>query len=66
VSEFRSFKLYILKRQLLGEVSLQMTPSFISHMVTELEEYLRILDFLKLGEVPPHAHILHHHFYPIT
>jgi hypothetical protein len=30
-------------------------------MVNELDEYLRILSYLKKGEMPPTLHELHHH-----
>lgn len=57
----RSFKLKLLRRQLKKEISLGLPPSFINHMVNEVEEYLRILSFLLRGEVPPPLHPIHHH-----
>ena len=42
-------------------MKIHLTPTFINHMVNELEEYLRILNYLKQGEVPPVFHELHHH-----
>jgi hypothetical protein len=58
--EIRNFKLGILKRQIAGNVKINMVPTFINHMVNEVEEYLFILcSILQMGytEVNP----LHHH-----
>lgn len=59
--EFRKYKLTIIERQLKGEINIQLTPTFINHMVNELEEYLLILNYLKQGETAPIFHELHHH-----
>lgn len=59
--KFRKLKLHIIKNQLAGKITIHLTPSFINHMVNELEEYLRLLKYLKKGEVPPVAHEVHHH-----
>lgn len=59
--EMRDYKLSILERQLKGNVVIHLTPTFINHMVNELEEYILILDYLKQGETPPIFHELHHH-----
>ena len=61
VTRLRSFKLSIIKRHLTGEMKIHLTPTFINHMVNELEEYLRVLSYLKHGKVPPIFHELHHH-----
>lgn len=61
VKQLRAFKLSIIERHLTGEMKIHLTPTFINHMVNELEEYLRILNYLKQGEVPPIFHELHHH-----
>ena len=58
---FREFKLHLIKRHLIGEIEIGLGPTFLSHMVNELEEYLRVLDYLKQGKVPPIFHELHHH-----
>ncbi len=57
----RNFKLELLKKHLVGKIKIHFTPSFINHMLNELEEYLRILIHLKAGEIPPVCHELHHH-----
>ncbi len=54
------FKLQLLREHLVGEILIGLTPTFINHMVNELEEYLRILSFLLNNEVPT-AHPLHYH-----
>lgn len=59
--EFREFKLSIIKRHISGEIKIHLTPTFINHMVNELEEYLLVLSYLKRKEAPPIFHELHHH-----
>lgn len=58
--ELREFKLHLLRRHLLGEISINLPPTFMNHMVNELDEYLRILDHLLAGEIPV-FHPMHHH-----
>lgn len=57
----RSFKLHLLKRHLEGGIKIQLPPTFINHMVNEVEEYIKVLEYLKNGEVPPIFHELHYH-----
>lgn len=59
--QFREFKLLILSRQLVGTLKLGLTPTFLNHMVNELDEYLRILGYLVQQQVPPRVHPVHHH-----
>ncbi|KOP68528.1 hypothetical protein AMS62_27285 [Bacillus sp. FJAT-18019] len=58
--ELRQFKLSLLERQLAGQIDLLLTPSFVNHMVNELEEYLRILQSLLEGKGVPWFHPLHY------
>ncbi len=58
---FRKFKLSIIKRHLTGDIKIHLSPTFINHMVNELEEYLLVMKYLKRNEVPPIFHELHHH-----
>lgn len=58
---FRKFKLSIIKRHLTGDIKIHLSPTFINHMVNELEEYLLVMKYLKRKEVPPIFHELHHH-----
>ncbi len=39
----RAYKLDLLDRLLLGQVSVGLTPTFINHMVNELDEYKKIV-----------------------
>ncbi|HET6871890.1 MAG TPA: DUF2935 domain-containing protein, partial [Sporolactobacillaceae bacterium] len=57
----RLFKLEILKRQTTKPLKFHLTPTFLSHMVNELEEYLLVLEPLTHGECPPIIHEIHHH-----
>ncbi|MBM7554238.1 DUF2935 domain-containing protein [Thalassobacillus pellis] len=59
--EFRRYKLSIIRRLLEGEIGFHLTPTFINHMVNELEEYLLVIGYLSKGESPPVFHELHHH-----
>ncbi|KKI93402.1 hypothetical protein WQ54_03970 [Bacillus sp. SA1-12] len=59
--ELRRFKLSLIKRHLVGKISIYLTPTFLNHMVNELEEYLLVLTYLKRKEKPPVFHELHHH-----
>lgn len=58
----RQFKLNILERCLLKQITIGLTPTFINHMVNELEEYLRILNSLLEGKPVPQFDALHHDF----
>lgn len=57
----RKFKLHLIKRLLTESFAFNLTPTFINHMVNEVEEYLRILSYLNKGKLPPHLHPIHHH-----
>lgn len=57
----RQFKLDLLEAKLEGNVGFHLSPTFINHMVNEIDEYLLVLDYLSRGEVPPVFHELHHH-----
>ncbi|MFP3394059.1 DUF2935 domain-containing protein, partial [Brevibacillus sp. SIMBA_076] len=50
--EIRAFKLNIIQKQLEGKIVIHFTPTFINHMVNEVEEYITVLEYLGRGEVP--------------
>jgi len=56
----KTFKLGLLERLLTGKVDLLFTPTFLNHMVNELEEYERILGELLAGRPVPRLHPLHY------
>jgi hypothetical protein len=58
---FRAFKLYLLKRHLTGQLKCGLSPTFLNHMVNEIEEYIRILKSLKEEKTPAPVHPIHHH-----
>jgi hypothetical protein len=58
--EIREFKLHLLKKHLTGEISIGLPPTFINHMLNELEEYLCILKFIMTKSIP-RANPVHHH-----
>lgn len=57
----RKFKLHIMRKQLEGKIVIHFTPTFLNHMVNEVEEYITVLKYLTEGKVPPLFHELHHH-----
>lgn len=59
--DIRQFKLELIKEHLTNDISIYLTPSFLNHMVNEVEEYIRILMYLSNEEVPPISHEVHHH-----
>ncbi|MFD0713243.1 DUF2935 domain-containing protein [Paenibacillus sp. GCM10027626] len=59
---FRNFKLSLLQKRLTGNITIGMPPTFLNHMLNELEEYLRILDSLVAGKGVPQFDALHHDF----
>lgn len=59
-TQLRAFKLDLLDRQLLGQVSVALSPTFFNHMVNELDEYMRILESLQDGNGVPTFSSLHH------
>lgn len=58
---FREFKLHLIRRHLEGKLQIGLTPSFINHMVNELEEYQRVLKSLLSGQPVPLYHPVHYH-----
>ncbi|MCQ6279288.1 DUF2935 domain-containing protein [Bacillus sp. EB600] len=61
VIKLREFKLELMRKHLVGKIKIHLSPTFLNHMVNELEEYVRILKHLQDGQVPPIYHELHHH-----
>jgi hypothetical protein len=59
--KIREFKLELIAKMLTGKVKIHFGPTFVNHMVNEVEEYIRVLQYLKKGLVPPVFHELHHH-----
>jgi hypothetical protein len=59
--KIRAFKLELIAKMLTGNVKIHLGPTFVNHMVNEVEEYIRVLEYLKKGQVPPIFHELHHH-----
>ncbi|MGE7270716.1 DUF2935 domain-containing protein [Brevibacillus panacihumi] len=57
----REFKLHLLQRQLVGKISFSLPPTFVNHMVNELEEYQRILHAFLTGHPIPCEHPVHYH-----
>jgi hypothetical protein len=57
----KEFKLSLLKKHLTTDFTIHLTPTFLNHMVNELDEYLLILNYLEQQQVPPIFHELHHH-----
>ncbi|WP_088102595.1 DUF2935 domain-containing protein [Halalkalibacter urbisdiaboli] len=60
-NSIKEYKLNIVKDHLVGDIKIELSPTFINHMVNEVEEYIRILPYLIEQSVPPRCHPLHHH-----
>ncbi|MBU3174384.1 DUF2935 domain-containing protein [Clostridium estertheticum] len=58
--DLRNFKLKIISEQLTGEIVISQSPTFINHMVNELEEYLFILNQV-MNNIPPNVCSLNYH-----
>ncbi|SFF20986.1 protein of unknown function [Paenibacillus algorifonticola] len=56
----RLYKLELLDKLLLGQINISLTPTFLNHMLNELEEYLRILQAVVGGNPVPRYPSLHH------
>jgi hypothetical protein len=58
--ELRTFKLNLLRQHLAEKIKIGLPPTFINHMLNELEEYLRVIEVFK--ERKPYCmHAVHHH-----
>lgn len=58
--KIRAFKLWLIKDHLVGEIKISLPPSFINHMVNEVEEAIRVFSYLEKGQNVPAVHPLHH------
>ena len=58
--EIRKFKLQLIQEHIIGEIKISLPPTFINHMVNEVEEAIRIFSCLAKGQMPPAVHSLHH------
>ncbi|WP_254006219.1 DUF2935 domain-containing protein [Desulfuribacillus alkaliarsenatis] len=50
--KIRNFKLHLIKRHLVGDIAIGLPPTFLNHMVTEVEEYLQVLCMLLKQQMP--------------
>lgn len=57
----RVFKLDLQRQQLTAGICINLTPTFLNHMINEVEDYLRILGSISVGEVPPLCHPNYYH-----
>lgn len=60
VESLRTYKLDLLDRLLIGGLKIGLTPTFINHMLNELDEYINILTNLLEGNPVPKFSSLHH------
>jgi hypothetical protein len=59
-SELKKFKLNLLKCKLVDKIEISLPPTFIDHMLNELDEYILVLSFLVKKQLPE-LHPLHYH-----
>ncbi|MBR0599969.1 DUF2935 domain-containing protein [Sinanaerobacter chloroacetimidivorans] len=50
--DFRAYQLELLRDELVGEIVLGISPTFMNHMLNESEEYIRIMNSLLNNEIP--------------
>ena len=58
--EIRLFKLELIKRQLTKDIVIELPPTFLNHMVNEVEEYLLVLCFLLAKQIPSTSAVYQH------
>lgn len=59
---FRTYKLALMKGRIDNEIVLNFTPAFLNGVVSELDEYLRLLTPLAEGQEPAPVTPFHHMF----
>lgn len=59
-NDILNFKLYIISEQLVSNIKIELPPTFINHMVNEVQEYLIVLNYIIRNQLPV-AHAIHHH-----
>ncbi|WFA10086.1 DUF2935 domain-containing protein [Tissierella sp. Yu-01] len=50
--EIREFKLQLIKEHLIGMIIIELSPTFINHMVNEVDEYLRVIHCIFAKKMP--------------
>lgn len=60
-SQLRAYKLHLLQRSLTGNIVIHLYPTFLNHMVDELEEGMRVFAALTSGQLPPAGPAIHQH-----
>lgn len=60
-SYLRAFKLHLLQRSLTGTIGIHLSPTFINHMLNEIEEAMRVFAALTSGHLPPAGPEVHQH-----
>ncbi|MDD9268356.1 DUF2935 domain-containing protein [Paenibacillus sp. GCM10023248] len=60
-SHLRAYKLHLLQRSLTGQIGIHLPPTFLNHMVNELEEAMRVFAALTSGKLPPVGPAVHEH-----
>lgn len=61
VKKLKKLKLHLLHRLLVGNLGFNITPTFLNHMLNELEEYELVLRNLQTENFSVSTHPLHHH-----
>lgn len=60
--KIREFKIYLLTKQITGKIDIALPPTFLNHMLNELDDYIFILNALIMGKMflvnDIHLHLL--------
>jgi hypothetical protein len=59
--KLRGFKLHLLRRHLQSEIVIHLPPTFLNHMVNEVDECIRVMTCLQAGKNPDAVHVVHQH-----
>lgn len=60
-SYLRTFKLHLLQRSLTGTIGIHLSPTFLNHMLNEIDEAMRVFAALTSGKLPPAGPEVHQH-----
>lgn len=60
--KIREFKIFLLTESIAGKITISLPPTFINHMLNELDDYIFILNVLMMGQMSfekdLHLHLL--------
>lgn len=58
--EIREFKLQIIEEHIIGKIKIGLPPTFLNHMVNEVEEYITVAEGILDNKIPRMNPLYHH------